>query len=56
MDANIVAGAPATLAQRTLALYVGWSGLSVPVSVVWRDQNAAHLMVFMHEHTRRLAR
>ncbi|WP_197033690.1 hypothetical protein [Bradyrhizobium sp. URHD0069] len=56
MDANIVAGAPATLAQRTLALYVGWSKHSVPASVVWRDQNAAHLMVFMHEHTSRLAR
>src|SRR6266446_10971770 len=33
-DANTVSRAAATLAQRTLALYVGWSEHSVPVIVV----------------------
>jgi hypothetical protein len=33
-DANTVLRAATTLAQRTLALYVGWSEDSVPVIVV----------------------
>ena len=47
--------AAATLAERTLALYVGWSERSVPVNVVWRDQNASHLMVFVRGHASSLA-
>ena len=47
--------AAATLAERTVALYVGWSEHSVPVNVVWRDQNASHLMVFIRGHASLLA-
>jgi len=47
--------AATTLAERTLALYVGWSERSVPVNVVWRDQNASHLMVFIRGHASLLA-
>ena len=47
--------AAATLAERTVALYVGWSERSVPVNVVWRDQNASHLMVFIRGRASSLA-
>jgi hypothetical protein len=38
--------AAATLAERTYAVYVGWSEHFTPTGVVRRDQNVSHLMVF----------
>jgi hypothetical protein len=51
-----VSGGGATLAERTLAVYVDGSEHSVPVGVVWRDQNASHLIVLKRDYATSLAR
>jgi translation initiation factor IF-3 len=45
-DGNTGLMTGSALAERGLGLYVGRSEHFVPVRVVWRDQNASHLMLF----------